>query len=212
MWASWLKKLVEMPLQCTAHTLPNATQQGSTTTVSAIKFNVLSTCLWRELAWCSASHPNALPLASLLLCECVRGRLGVLSAACYRVFVEMSASLSWKVSPQSFLKSQKIVDVMVPLRWPAFCSTMVTAFIQASFLLPKWGLRYFSHVNPACLSKFGTLRTCQLCTAHCRWLAVAVCYTIMAPPELCFNTTRGTANVCIDFSLKYLQNHWLLEK
>ncbi len=123
MWASWLKKLVEMSLQRTVHALSNATQQGSTTTVCAIKFNVLSTYLWRELAQCSVSHPNALPLT--FLCRvyvCVRevGGSVRLSSACYWFCWDVSFPSKGKSSSQSFSKSQKIVDVMVPLRWPAF--------------------------------------------------------------------------------------------
>lgn len=152
MCSRWLKKLVEMPLQCTEHTLPNATQQGSTTTVSAINFNVLSTCLWRELAWCSVSHPNALPLAFLCyVIVCVR-----LGGFCLTVLSMLLVLLRCQLPSLGkfvFLKSQKIVDVMVPLRWPAFCSTMVTAFFRVSFLPPKWGLLYISHVNPEHLLK-----------------------------------------------------------
>lgn len=179
MWASWLKKLVELSLWCTVHTLSNATQQESTTTVCAIKFN--------ELAWCSVSHPNALPLA-FLCCLCVCMRFGAL-AKCPQHTVgvfEMSTRLSWKFLPKSFLKITgsrwcngfSLVACFLTQFYNSYCYT-------SSFSSPK--MRAVVDITCESIMSPDIWNTAVCRHANCARLIVALwllCYAMLAPPKL----------------------------
>lgn len=148
------------------------------------------------MARCLVFHPNALPLSPFcVMCVCQDGGsvLTVLSMLLVLLRCQLPSLVKF------FPKSQKIVDVMVPLGWCAF--QHIQSYNSCCFLL-----RRFSSPAPnkSCCSYLAWILGVSINLEHC-CLRTCQLWSSLSPilqKKVRFKHSN-TTNVCIVFSLEY---------